>query len=89
MSTKVSNLINSRGNTIANQFCITTNKGRFFQSYKSMIVFIPFDGGKTQLGEDWNYSKTTSTHRNSFLGETSKETQSKLDAGIYILNLNL
>lgn len=89
MNTKVSNLVNSRGNTIANQFSITTDKGRFFQSYRSMIVFIPSNGGKIQLGKDWNYSRTTSTHRNSFLGESSKETSEKLSNGTYILNENL
>ena len=37
----------------------------------------------------WNYSKTTSKYRNIFLGETTKETQSKIDRGEYKLtNLN-
>ena len=33
----------------------------------------------------WNYSKTTSKYRNQFLGETTKETQAKIDSGKYIL----
>lgn len=37
----------------------------------------------------WNYSKTTSKYRNEFLGETTKETQAKIDSGEYVLaNLN-
>ena len=35
------------------------------------------------------YSKTTSKYRNMFLGETTKETQKKINSGEYILtNLN-
>ena len=36
----VQNMVSDRGNNIANQFIIRTNKGRYFQSYKSTIVFI-------------------------------------------------
>ncbi len=85
----VQNLTSNQGNTIANQFEITTKKGRYFQSYKSMIVFIPSNGAKIQLGEDWNYSQTTSKYRNIFLGESSKETEAKLKSGEYKLNVKL
>ncbi len=33
----------------------------------------------------WNYSKTTSKYRNQFLGETTKETQAKINSGEYTL----
>ena len=33
----------------------------------------------------WDYSVTTSKYRNIFLDETKKETQKKIDNGIYIL----
>ena len=33
----------------------------------------------------WNYSKTTGKHRNTFLHETKRETQAKIDNGTYIL----
>lgn len=37
----------------------------------------------------WNYSRTTSKYRSQFLGETTKETQAKIDSGEYKLaNLN-
>ena len=55
---------------------------RFFQSYDSVIVKI--HKGKVTLGRHWNYSKTTSKYRNRFLGETTKETQAKLDSGEYL-----
>ena len=85
----VQNLTSNQGNKIANQFQVTTDKGRFFQSYESVIVFIPNNGGKIQLGADWEYSKTTGKYRNIFLGENKKETERKLKEGIYILNTSL
>lgn len=89
---KVENMQSLRNyNKIANQFIIRDDKGEYFQSYDSIIVFVPFDrDAKTQLDRDkWNYSRTTAKYRNQFLGETTKETQAKIDSGEYILtNLN-
>lgn len=75
---------------VKNQFIITTDKGRYFQSYNSVIVFIAATTGKVQLdAKYWDFSKTTSKYRNLFLGETTKETQAKIDSGTYELtNLN-
>ena len=81
---RVLNMTSSKGNTIQNQFIIYNDNEQFFQSYKSFIVKIV--QGKTYLDADkWNYSKTTSKYRNKFLGETTKETQAKIDSGEYIL----
>lgn len=87
---KVENLESSKGNKIANQFQVRTEKGIFFQSYNSLICFVSNDGTSTILDEKfWDYSKTTSKYRNIFLGETTKETQEKINKGIYTLaNLN-
>jgi len=88
MKTSVQNMTSSNGNTIANQFIINTAKSTIFQSYDSVIV------KKTSKNiyldaYYWDYSKTTGKYRNMFLGETKKETQQKIDAGIYKLtNLN-
>lgn len=95
--TKVQNMTSPRGTKVANQFIITTDDGEAFQSYNSVIVFRPF--GRT--GDEatdapilvdanyWNYSRTTSKYRSMFLGETTKDTQKKIDCGIYHLtNLN-
>jgi len=41
---KVKNMTSSRGNPIADQFMIFNDKGKYFQSYSSIIVFIPGDG---------------------------------------------
>lgn len=90
------------GKAVANQFVIVEHgngaNGNFttrrtFQSYASVIAIITWwrDGRiDTVLDKDtWNYSKTTSKYRCEFLGETTKETQAKIDSGEYVLaNLN-
>ncbi len=85
---KVSNIVNNRGNIVANQFIIHNDKATFFQSYKSIIVKI--EDGKTILDPVyWNYSRTTSKHRSTFLNESTKETEKKIKEGVYIFeNLN-
>lgn len=85
---KVTNLTSNKGNKIANQFQVHTEKAVYFQSYNSMIVKI--ENGQTYLDSTfWDYSKTTGKYRNIFLGEDKKETEKKIKAGIYILtNLN-
>ena len=88
MQTKVSQF-DGRNGSVKNQFILTTSEGKYFQSYESVIVFIPNDG-KIQLDSTyWDYSKTTGKYRNQFLNETKKETEQKIASGQYILtNLN-
>lgn len=81
-------MTSSSGNKVANQFQIITKDGVYFQSYDSIIAFIPNEG-KTRLGKHWDYSVTTGKYRNQFLGETKKETSAKLADGTYILDENL
>lgn len=89
MKTNVQNMTSSNGNTIANQFLITTPEGVYFQSYRSIIVFESNDGITTLDEHYWNYSKTTAKYRNQFLNETTKETEAKIKSGVYKLaNLN-
>jgi len=100
---KVENMTSTVGyNKIANQFIIRDGARTIFQSYNSVIVDIRFiehseaqrlgieRGIHTFLDEHyWNYSRTTSKYRNQFLGETTKETQAKIDSGEYkLVNLN-
>ena len=79
----------TRGNKIANQFEIYGNKGKYFQSYNSIIAFIN-KKGQVYLDEYyWDYSVTTRKYRNEFLGEGIAETRKKIANGEYILtNLN-
>jgi hypothetical protein len=87
---KVHNMKSPRsGNPVPNQFIIVTDEGTMFQSYGSIIAFIRRGSGKTELGKNWNYSRTTTRYRNIFLNESTKETRAKLASGQYILNENL
>ena len=85
---RVTNITNTNGNKVPNQFIIESEEGIFFQSYKSIIVKI--SKGKVYLDlRYWNYSKTTSKYRNIFLGETKKETKRKIKTGEYqLVDLN-
>lgn len=72
------------GNDIPNQFIIRTDEGTYFQSYRSIIAF-KSNGEVTLDRNKWDYSVTTGKYRNQFLGETKKETQAKIDSGVYKL----
>lgn len=81
---KITQLTNENGRPVANHFVLYDEEtgARILQSYDSKIVKI--EKGVVTLGGDWKYSVTTSKYRSRFLGETTKETQAKLDAGIYL-----
>jgi hypothetical protein len=98
---RTENITGRRGNKIPNQFLMTDEgrgangnflKREVFQSYDSVIAIKTLwkDGEKIELDEKyWDYSRTTGKYRNIFLGETKKETEQKIKAGIYKLaNLN-
>tara|TARA_X000000950_G_scaffold224235_1_gene270260 strand:- start:243 stop:560 length:318 start_codon:yes stop_codon:yes gene_type:complete len=82
---RVENMISSSGNSVPNQYEITTHDGLFFQSYKSLICFIDKDGRIFLDENKWNYSVTTSKYRNKFLNETTRETEKKIKDGTYFL----
>lgn len=63
---KVTNMINSRGRKVANQFIIENDNVYTFQSYNSVVAVVNFDNSTITLGNDWNYSTTTSRYRNAF-----------------------
>lgn len=99
--TKVSNITSARGTKVANQFIISDEGhgalGNFtlretFQSYDSVICTRTVWPDITCIDIDetyWNYSRTTSKYRSMFLGESTKETQKKIDSGVYhLINLN-
>jgi len=86
MKTKVTNIKSpNNGNSIPNQFLIQTPRGVYFQSYQSIIAYMPIKGKIKLDSYFWNYSRTTSKYRNYFLNETTKETQKKIDSKEYIL----
>lgn len=63
---KVTNITNSRGRKVANQFIIENGNVYTFQSYNSVIAVVDFDNSIITIGGDWNYSTTTSRYRNKF-----------------------
>lgn len=63
---KVTNITNSRGRKVANQFIIENGNVYTFQSYDSVVAVVDFDNSTITLGSDWNYSTTTSRYRNKF-----------------------
>ena len=86
---KVENMVNNKGNKIANQFTIRDETGITFQSYNSIIAHVDTSGNVTLDVSYWDYSTTTGKYRNLFLGETRKETQKKIESGEYkLVNLN-
>ena len=91
MKIKVKQMTSNRsGRPVANQFIIYTSKGRYFQSYDSVIAFKDNKGNVTLDLDDWDYSRTTGKYRNEFLGEGIAETRSKIESGRYKLeNLNI
>ena len=65
----VTNLINSNGRTVANQFVITDGAKTVFQSYNSDIVMIDSSKKTLKFGSDYKYSTTTIKYRNRFLSD--------------------
>ena len=83
MKVKVYNMISPNGNKEPNQFEIYTSKGKYFQSYQSIIAFID-NNGKTFLDDYyWNYSRTTSKYRNIFLNDDTNSVKEKIMSGEY------
>lgn len=62
---RVEQLINANRNPNANQFVIYDNDKTIFQSYNSIVCEIKNDVVK--FGCDWDYSRTTMKHLNTFL----------------------
>lgn len=63
---KVTNITNSRGRKVANQFIIENGNVYTFQSYDSVIAIVDFNNSIITLGSAWNYSTNTSRYRNAF-----------------------
>ena len=66
----VSQLINKQGNAVKNQFIITKGDATTFQSYDSKIVEINRKENTIAFYPAYNFSVTTSKHRNKFLSDT-------------------
>lgn len=70
---------------IANQFILRTPEGTYFQSYQSIIAFMPYSG-QIVLDETYHdYSRTTSKYLTQFLGVDSRDRKQKIKSGEYKL----
>jgi hypothetical protein len=97
---KVSQLINSNGNSATNQFIIESetkegNKTKTFQSYETTIAVLVMDDANFGVVETimdteaLNYSKTTSKHLFIFLGLNRKNIEKIIKAvSILLRDLN-
>lgn len=84
---KVQNVYNN-GRNVANQFEIyyeENNKHyKIFQSYESMILKWE-NGSLIEVGEDWDYSRTTGKYRNLLTNTNKKQFEKMLrDEFVYI-----
>lgn len=71
------------GREVANQFVITTNKGTFFQSYRSIVAKVD-NNGQVWLSYYWDYSNTTLRYLYQFLREQGYSDLSKAKVNSYI-----
>lgn len=86
---KVENITGKNGIAVKNQFIITDNNGKTFQSYNTIIAKKDIKGALILDINHWNYSITTSKYRNIFTGLTTKETEKQIKTGLIRLeNLN-
>jgi hypothetical protein len=94
---KVTQMRNGKGNTVKNQFILSTSgqdegETEFFQSYDSIIAKREYIDGEYIVTLDpvyWNYSRTTSKYRCIFLREDTQTTKKKIESCEYALqNLN-
>ena len=81
----VENMRSPRGNQVPNQFIIWTDKGKYFQSYRTIIAFIDNNNNVFLDKDFWDYSRTTGKYRNIFLGEKRDSTMYSIKTGEYEL----
>ena len=86
---KVENIIGKNGKVVKNQFVITDDNEKTFQSYNTIIAKKDIKGNLILDINHWCYSKTTSKYRNIFTELTTKETKEQIESGLIRLeNLN-
>ena len=82
MTTQITQLINDKGNPVANHFVINKGGELYLQSYNSIVAKrswfgeIKLIGGHEKpwvFGVDWDYSRTTLKHLKTFLDFDGKK----------------
>jgi hypothetical protein len=81
----VTQLINTNGNAVKNQFIIEENNTKIFQSYNTKICKI--EGGNIILDPKWYCSATTLKYLKTFLriSLSKKAIETKISKGEYII----
>ena len=83
----ITNLINERGNSTANQFVIVENGTITFQSYNSKIAVIDAKNNVSLSYNMWDYSRTTMKYLCQFLRQNGwHEIKGKKDVEKMIKN---
>jgi len=67
-----------------NQYEIFTDVGVYFQSYQTIIAFIPFKG-PVQLDQKWDASRTTVKYLGKVLLKDKKTILAAIKSGIIVL----
>lgn len=82
---RITQLINNRGNAVANQTVVTTDTGTYFQSYNTVVAHS--HQGEVTLSQDFDCSATTLKHVKIFLGvdHTKKAMHKMIADGTYKL----
>lgn len=75
---KVSNMLSTKGNKVANQFIIEFGNYTAFQSYSTLIAVYDHENDTLYLDEK-KYSVTTSKYTNIFIEQYQPLTISKVD----------
>jgi len=87
-NTYVNNMTSTAGNSVPNQFIISSPNSTTFQSYKTTIAIMGTDG-LTLDTNAMNYSRTTSKYLYQFTHMTRKELEQDIaDGTIKVANLN-
>ena len=83
MNTTTTQLINAKGNPVANHFVIRDGEAEYLQSYKSIVVMQNDDG--ITFGRDWDYSPTNLRHVKHYLGisDSLKAIKQDIQQGLY------
>jgi|APSaa5957512576_1039674.scaffolds.fasta_scaffold104543_2 hypothetical protein len=82
---RVTQLINNKGNAVANHFIIIKGGSTYLQSYNSIVAKIDNFSNEVTLGIDWDYSATTLKHLKTFLeiNDSKKWINEAIDNGVY------
>lgn len=80
----VKQFINQNGNPQPNHFIIKHDGIEYFQSYNTIII--KRDSGRVYLDVNyWDFSPTTSKHRNFYLGLSTDEIKENIKLGRFKL----